>query len=814
MAKQKSKSIKLQSISLTAEEIINDYRTSFRSRQASLIGRREVMGGKAKFGIFGDGKEVPQVALAKAFKKGDFRSGYYRDQTLMFALGVHTIQEFFAQLYAHADVEAEPATGGRAMNCHFSTRSLNPDGSWKNLTDMYNSSADISPTGSQMPRLVGLGYASKLYRELKELKDFKQFSDNGNEIAFGMIGNASCAEGMFWEAVNAIGVLKAPVVIAIWDDEYGISVSNEYQITKGNLSEVLKGFSRRDASAQRKKGSESGYELYAVKGWDYPALVDTFQQAANVARKEHVPAIVHVIEVTQPQGHSTSGSHERYKSKERLEWELEYDCLKKMREWMIAEKIVTAKELDKMEKEDLRLVEEIRDKAWEAFQQPIREERQTLAAFINEMAAHSAGAVQLQQIRKRLLQVPNPIRRDIMVAIHKALLAAREENTPARQKLIEWKKEQIALNRRRLNSHIYSESAESALQVKEVKPLYSDKSPLVTGFNVLNACFDAMLARDPRVIAFGEDVGKLGDVNQGFKGLQEKYGELRVADTGIRENTIIGQAIGLAMRGLRPIAEIQYLDYLLYGLQIIADDLATLLWRTRGGQKAPVIIRTRGHRLEGIWHAGSLMSGIINYVRGIRVLVPRNMVQAAGFYNTMLQSDEPAIIVEVLNGYRQKEKLPDNIGELIVPLGAPEILKGGTDVTIVTYGACCRIVLEAANMLREVGIDAEVIDVQSLLPFDIQGKIVESLKKTNRIVFVDEDVPGGGTAYMLQEVIEKQGGYRWLDSPPRTHSGQAHRPPYGSDGDYFSNPNAETIFETVYEMMHEVNPGKYPVFYR
>lgn len=811
---QKKDTVQLKHIKLSAEQIIEDYRLCFRSRQASILGRKEVMGGRAKFGIFGDGKEVPQVALAKAFRKGDFRSGYYRDQTLMFALGVHTIPEFFAQLYAHADVEAEPATGGRAMNCHFATRSLNPDGTWKNLMEIYNSSADVSPTGSQMPRFVGLAYASKLYRELADLKHLTQFSRNGGEVAFGTIGNASCAEGMFWEAVNAIGVLQAPAVIAIWDDDYGISVPNEYQITKGNLSELLKGFSRGDASAQRHKGTRGGFDIYSVKGWDYPALVDTFQQAAEIARQEHVPAIIHVTEITQPQGHSTSGSHERYKSPERLQWEHEHDCIRKMREWMIAEKIVAAPELDQMEEEDTRLVERIRDRAWEAFQEPIRQEREAVAGMIGEMASNSARADRLQQIIQRLLHIQHPIRRDIMVAIQRALLTVRDEETPARRRLIQWRKEQGEVNYDRHNSHMHSQSAESARNIGEVKPVYSESSPLVYGFNILNACFDAILARDPRVIAFGEDVGKLGDVNQGFKGLQEKYGELRVSDTGIRECTIVGQAIGMAMRGLRPIAEIQYLDYLLYALQIIADDLSTLLWRTKGGQKAPVIVRTRGHRLEGIWHAGSLMASILNSVRGVYLLVPRDMTRAAAFYNTILQSDEPAIIVEVLNGYRLKERLPDNIGEITLPLGAPEFLRPGSDVTVVTYGSCCRIVLEAAELLRQVGIEAEVIDVQTLLPFDIAGVIGKSLQKTNRIVFVDEDVPGGATAYMLQEVIEKQGGYRYLDSEPRTLTGEAHRPPYGSDGDYFSNPNAETIFETVYDMMHEVDPGRYPVFYK
>jgi 2-oxoisovalerate dehydrogenase E1 component len=803
----KTKRLTAASLPLQPEEIIQDYRLAFRSRQVSLIGRKEVMSGKAKFGIFGDGKEIPQIALAKAFRKGDFRSGYYRDQTLIFALGMHTMQEYFAQLYAHADVEADPASAGRAMNAHFATRSLNPDGSWKNLMEMYNCSADVSPTGSQMPRLVGLGYASRLYRELKELQHLKQFSDNGNEIAFGTIGNATCAEGMLWEAINAIGVLKAPVLLAIWDDEYGISVSNEYQITKANMSELLKGF-------QRKRGTHDGFDLYTVKAWDYPALVETFVKAAAIVRQEHVPAIVHVTEVTQPQGHSTSGSHERYKSKERLKWEEEFDGIKKMREWMIAEGIASAEELDRYEEEEVKIVASIRDEAWKAYLSPILRERQEVADIIDEMAKGSASQEKLQHIKNALLAIPNPLRRDIMVAIRDALIAAREESNSAKQKLIAWKQKQDEINRDRYGSHLYNQAADSALAVTEIKPIYSEKSPTVNGFEVLNACFDAALARDPRVIAFGEDVGKLGDVNQGFKGLQEKYGELRVSDTGIRECTIIGQAIGMAMRGLRPIAEIQYLDYILYALQILSDDLATVQWRTKGGQKAPVIVRTRGHRLEGIWHAGSLMAGLIHLVRGMHVLVPRNMTQAAGFYNTLLAAEDPAIVVEVLNGYRLKERVPDNIGEFTVPLGVPEIIRAGKDVTMVTYGACCRIVMEAADLLGKMNIDAEVIDVQSLLPFDLRGVIGESLKKTNRIVFVDEDVPGGTTAYMMQEVLEKQNGYRWLDAAPRTLPGKPHRPAYGSDGDYWSKPNVETIFEAVYELMHEVSPGKYPIFYK
>ncbi|RMD92995.1 MAG: transketolase, partial [Calditrichaeota bacterium] len=692
--------LKLKSITLKVEEIIEDYRLAFRSRQASLLGRREVMGGKAKFGIFGGGKEVAQLALAKAFRKGDFRAGYYRDQTLMFALGVHTIHEFFAQLYAHADVQAEPATAGRSMNAHFATRSLNPDGSWKTLTEMYNSSADVSPTGSQMPRLVGLAYASRLYREIKELHALTQFSNRGNEIAFGTIGNATCAEGMFWEAINAIGVLKAPALISIWDDNYGISVSNEYQVTKSNISELLSGF-------KRKPGSRNGFDLYQVKGWDYPALVETYLKAARIVRKEHVPAIVHVVELTQPQGHSTSGSHERYKSKERLQWEKEYDCLKKMREWILDQGFVLPEQLEQMEAEDIQYVKKVRDEAWEAYASPIRAEMQTVAEMIDAIAARSRYAADLNQVKQRMFSAPAPLRREIMVAIRETLVATKDENIPEKQKLIQWKKQQQQVNEQRYGSHLYSESSGSALKVPVIKPRYSESSPMVTGFEVLNACFDAALARDPRVIAFGEDVGRLGDVNQGFRGLQAKYGELRVSDTGIRENTIVGQAIGLAMRGLRPIAEIQYLDYLLYALQIMSDDLATVHWRTRGGQKAPVIVRTRGHRLEGIWHSGSPMAGIINLVRGMWVLVPRNMTQAAGFYNTLLQADDPALIVEVLNGYRLKEKLPDNIGEFTVPLGVPEVLRLGSDVTLVTYGACCRIVMEAAEVLQKVGIDAE-----------------------------------------------------------------------------------------------------------
>lgn len=791
----------------TKSSILRDYRIAFRSRQASLLGRREVFTGKAKFGIFGDGKEIPQIALARAFRRGDFRSGYYRDQTLMFALGLLTLEQFFAQLYAHPDIDLEPCSAGRSMTAHFASCMLNRDGSFKEITELFNSSSDVSPTGSQMPRLVGLAYASRLYRELPELAGMTRFSRNGDEVAFGTIGNASCAEGMFWEAVNAVGVLKSPMLMSIWDDGYGISVPNEHQITKSDLSALLSGF-------QRDPGSRDGYDLYTVKGWDYPALCETYLNAVQIVRREHVPAIVHVTEVTQPQGHSTSGSHERYKSKERLAWEAEFDGLRKMREWMIAQGIADVVELDVLEKEDAQVVRDCQQRAWEAFRKPIEEERRTVLALTADLARESAHGEEVEAVRRELERSSIPLRRDLMGTIQAALIATCGEELPAARRLIEWRREQEGLNQDRYSSDLYSSSSEAALNVQAVPPVYNDDSPLINGFEVLNAFFDSALRRLPNLIAMGEDVGKIGDVNQGFAGLQAKYGPLRVADTGIREATIIGQAIGMALRGLRPIAEIQYLDYILYALQILSDDLATLRYRTKGQQKAPVIVRTRGHRLEGIWHSGSEMAGIIHLVRGIYVCVPRNMTQAAGFYNTLLQSDDPGIVVEVLNGYRLKERLPANIGEIAVPLGVPEVLREGSDVTVVTYGACCRIALEAAERLAEVGIEIEVVDVQTLLPFDRHARILESLKKTNRILFLDEDVPGGTSAYMMREVLERQGGYVWLDSEPRTLSGKEHRPAYGSDGDYWSKPSRETVFEAVYEIMHEADPASYPIFYR
>ena len=779
----------------TRESIIEDYRIAVRSRQASLIGRKEALLGKAKFGIFGDGKEVAQLAWARAFRKGDWRSGYYRDQTFMFALGAASLEEFFAQLYADADVTHDPSSAGRSMNAHFASRYLDADGNWTDQIEAYNVSADVSPTGSQMPRLVGLAWASKLYRELG-LPDVSRFSRNGDEIAWGTIGNASTAEGMFWESLNAAGVLGIPMIVSIWDDGYGISVSNEHQITKGDLSELLKGF-------QREPKSKQGFDIYTVKAWDYPALCETYIAAATISRHEHVPAIIHVTEVTQPQGHSTSGSHERYKSPERLAWEVEFDGITRMRAWMIAQGIATAEELDALEKDDITMVREAQRVAWQAYRDPIDAEVQEAIALLEQLGAQPAA----DELRRNQA----PFRRDAVRAVAGAVIAAKDRTAAAQA--AEWVRAKQGEGDIRYDAHLYSESTHAALRVREVKPEYAADAPSLNGSEVINQCLDAALRRDSRVVIFGEDVGRLGDVNQGCAGLQEKYGVSRVMDTGIRECTIVGQAIGAAMRGLRPIAEVQYLDYILYALQILSDDLATLRWRSAGGQKAPVIIRTRGHRLEGIWHSGSPMAGILNLVRGMYLCVPRNMTQAAGFYNTLLRSDDPAIVVEVLNGYRSKEKLPANIGELTLPLGVPEILREGRDVTLVSYGATLKVVLEAVELLATVGVDAEVIDVQTLLPFDVNGVIVESLKKTNRVAFIDEDVPGGTTAFMMQNVLERDRGYDWLDSEPRTIPAKEHRPAYGSDGDYWSKPNRETIFEEVYALMHEANPKKYPAMF-
>jgi pyruvate/2-oxoglutarate/acetoin dehydrogenase E1 component/TPP-dependent pyruvate/acetoin dehydrogenase alpha subunit len=677
------------------------------------------------------------------------------------------------------------------MNAHFATRSIDENGNWKSQTEMFNTSADVSPTGSQMPRLVGLAYASKLYRELDELKAMTQFSRNGDEIAWGTIGNASCAEGMFWESLNAAGVMGVPMVVSIWDDGYGISVPNEFQITKGNLSELLKGF-------QREPDRKQGYDIHTVKGWDYPALCETYLAVATIVRMEHVPAIVHVIELTQPQGHSTSGSHERYKTKERLDFEIEFDCIKKMREWMIGQGIATADEIDRLEREDLQAVREAQRRAWAAYRVPIDADVKQALAYIDQLGT-AADA------RNELARNQAPYRRDAVRALSTAVIAAGG----ASDEITGWLCAKQREGDVRYDSHLYAERSDAATNVAEVRASYADDAQLLNGFEIINHCFDHALRRDARIVIFGEDVGKLGDVNQGCAGLQEKYGIHRVADTGIRECTIIGQAIGAALRGLRPIAEIQYLDYVLYALQLMSDDLATTRWRTAGGQRCPVIIRTRGHRLEGIWHSGSQMGGIMHLVRGMHLCVPRNMTQAAGMYNTLLRGEEPGLVVEVLNGYRTKEKLPSNISEFTVPLGVPEVIREGSDVTLVSYGATLRIVQEAADLLASVGIDAEVIDVQTLLPFDVRGVIAESLKKTSRIAFVDEDVPGGASAFMMQNVLERDGGYEWLDSSPLTIPAKAHRPSYGSDGDYWSKPNRESIFAAVYEVMRESQPGKF-----
>ncbi len=790
---------------VNVEEVLNDYRLVYESREASLIGRKEVFMGKAKFGIFGDGKELAQIAMAKVFQNGDFRSGYYRDQTFMFAIEGLTIQQYFAQLYAHTSVEAEPASGGRLMNGHFANRLLDENGDWKRQTEMKNSSADISPTAGQMPRLVGLAYASKLYRENQALHGMTDFSIKGNEVAFGTIGNASTSEGHFFESINAAGVLQVPMVMSVWDDDYGISVPKEYHTTGGSISEFLNGM-------QRTK-SKTGYEIIKAKGWDYLGLIEAFEKGSQIARDEHVPVLIHVQEMTQPQGHSTSGSHERYKPKERLEWEKKHDCLVQFRKWILENEISSEEEIDGIEKEAKAAAKTARQEAWNGFINDIKKDQDRAVEILEALGNESEHGGTILKIVSDLKNTLNSIRLDTFKVVKKVLRITRNEETPARASLLAWLDNANKENHERFNSHVMSQSAEASLKVAEVKAEFSESSPLVDGREVLQACFDAAMSRDPRVFAIGEDVGKIGDVNQAFAGLQDKYGQLRVTDTGIRETTIIGQGIGAALRGLRPITEIQYLDYLLYALQTLSDDLATLQYRTAGGQKAPLIIRTRGHRLEGVWHSGSPIGMILSSLRGINVLVPRDMTQAAGFYNTMLRSDDPALIIECLNGYRLKERIPDNIGEFTVPLGKPEILRTGSDVTVVTYGSMCRVVMQTAQELEEVGISLEVIDVQTLLPFDVDQSIVESLKKTNRVVFADEDVPGGASAYMMQKVLEEQKGYLQLDSQPVTIAAKEHRPAYASDGDYFSKPNTETIFDKVYELMSEADPARFPSIY-
>jgi pyruvate/2-oxoglutarate/acetoin dehydrogenase E1 component/TPP-dependent pyruvate/acetoin dehydrogenase alpha subunit len=782
-------------------EIINDYSIAITSRECSLLGRREVLTGKAKFGIFGDGKEIPQLAWAKAFRNGDFRSGYYRDQTFMMAIGKLTIQEFFAGLYGHNDIKADPMTAGRQMGGHFGTHSLDENYNWKDLTKQKNSSADISPTAGQMPRLLGLAQASKVYRDVKGI-DTTNFSVNGNEVAWGTIGNASTSEGLFFETINAAGVLQVPMVISIWDDEYGISVHAKHQTTKENISEILKGFQREENS--------NGYEIIRVKGWDYPSLINAFEEASKIAREQHCPALIHIQELTQPQGHSTSGSHERYKSPERLAWEKDFDCIAKMRSWMFINGIATEEELNELDRYLKKEVRKGKKAAWDAFIFPILEDRKVLVKLLQSVANASPNKVFITRVINTLNAIEEPIQKDILSAGRKVLRYITFDDSSEKEQLKSWINSNLEINQPKYSSHLYSESKLKATNIKEIAPTYNEDSKNVDGRIIIRDNFDAIFGKYPEALIFGEDVGNIGDVNQGLEGLQEKYGKLRIADTGIREATIIGQGIGMAMRGLRPIAEVQYLDYIMYGLQIISDDLATLHYRTKGKQKAPMIIRTRGHRLEGIWHSGSQLGGIINLVRGIHVLVPRNMTKAAGFYNTLLESDQPALVIECLNGYRLKEKMPTNIGEFKTPIGIVETVKEGTDITLVSYGSTLRMVAQTAKELLEVGIDAEVIDVQSLLPFDLNHDIAKSVVKTNRLMIIDEDVPGGASAYILNEILNVQNAYQSLDSQPKVLTAQQHRPAYGTDGDYFSKPSNEDIFEAVYTVMHESNPEDFP----
>ncbi len=798
------------------KEVLNDYRIARISRECSLLGRREVLTGKAKFGIFGDGKEVPQLAMAKAFQKGDFRAGYYRDQTFMMALGELNAEQFFAGLYAHTDINVDPMSAGRQMGGHFATHSLNEDGTWKDLTAQYNSSSDISPTAAQMPRLVGLAQASKLYRNEATLKNSPKFSKNGNEVAWGTIGNASTSEGLFFEAFNAAGVLQIPMIISVWDDEYGISVPAKFQTTKESISEILKGFQR--------ENDKDGYEIFVINGWDYVQLMAVYQKAAKIAREQHIPVLIHVKELTQPQGHSTSGSHERYKAKERLEWEREHDCIAKMREWIldfelqnengqILRFVEDEAELIMLEKEAKKHVANAKRNAWSSFIGEIKESAQELISILKACEAKSANGVFIKRLYGDLAKNIEPSKKDVLSTARKELRMLRNESFSERTILQQFIISNFEKAHDAYSSKLISETAQSPLHLKEIPPQFSSERKMVDGRIVMRDNFEAILNKHNDVVIFGEDAGFIGDVNQGLEGLQEKFGELRVSDTGIREATIIGQGIGLAMRGLRPIAEIQYLDYLLYALQIMSDDIATLRYRTYGKQNAPIIIRTRGHRLEGIWHAGSQMGGIIHLVRGMHVLVPRNMTKAAGFYNTLLEGDDPAIVVECLNGYRLKEELPTNLGDFKTPIGVVETVREGKDITVISYGSTLRIVEEAAQELTEVGIDIEIIDAQSLLPFDLNRDCVKSVQKTNKLIVIDEDVPGGASAYILQEVLENQDAYQYLDSKPSTLTAKAHRPAYGTDGDYFSKPSTEDVFEKIYSIMHEYNPSKYKSLY-
>lgn len=797
------------------QEVLQDYKIALLSRECSLLGRREVLTGKAKFGIFGDGKEVPQLAMAKAFKKGDFRSGYYRDQTFMMAIGELTPEQFFAGLYANPSIKEDPMSGGRQMGGHFATHSLDESGHFKNLTEQYNSSSDISPTAGQMPRMLGIAQASSIYRNVKEAKNSK-FSNNGNEISWGTIGNASTSEGLFFETFNAAGVLQVPLIISVWDDAYGISVPAKYQTTKENISEILKGF--------QKEENTNGFEIFTVKGYNYPKLVETYQKAEKIAREKHIPVLIHVQDLTQPQGHSTSGSHERYKSKERLAWERQHDCVAKMRDWIVEFKLTDANgkelklietedELIKLEKETKKEVSRAKRNAWNAFIQPIKENKSRLVLLLSQVASKSKNHPFINKLRTDLIANNDTLRKDLMATARKTLVYLREENFPEKTQLKNWLENYAKTEQKAFSSFLYSQSNLNTSHVKEIKPTYEPDAETVDARIVLRDNFDKLFETHNNLLIFGEDSGNIGDVNQGLVGLQEKYGELRVADTGIREATIIGQGIGMALRGLRPIAEIQYLDYLLYGLQILSDDLATLHYRTVGKQKAPLIVRTRGHRLEGIWHSGSPMGAIIHLLRGMNILVPRNMTKAAGFYNTLLDCDEPALIVENLNGYRLKEKMPNNLGRFKTPIGITETVKEGTDITVVSYGSTLKIIEETITQLLQVNINIELIDVQSLIPFDINHDIAKSIRKTNRLIIIDEDVPGGASAYILNELIEKQDIFMHLDSKPTTLTAKEHRTAYGSDGDYFSKPNSEDIFEAIYNIMHEAMPKKYPAIY-